>query len=298
MNLSFFIGPILGGFIGLITNGIAIRMLFRPLKAVKIFGKTLPFTPGLIPKEKPRIAKSLGDVVANNLLNQEVIKNGLLSPEMDTKITAAINGLIAKKSTSEDTLQDLLFSFSGEDPGQKAIDDITNKVVSFSYDRMIKMELGPLLSEIAITEIINNLQGSMFAMLINDNLINSAKVKMSEIIERMVIEKGEDVLANIVKKERSSLLNKKLCDLYTENKDRLPQLISWLLQTYHQLIEKNIGTLIHALDLSQLVENQINSYDVLTFEKMIFEIMRKELNAIVLLGGLLGCLMGLIMSFV
>ena len=56
MDLSFFIGPIIGGIIGLITNGIAIRMLFRPLKAIKVWGLTLPFTPGLIPKEKPRIA--------------------------------------------------------------------------------------------------------------------------------------------------------------------------------------------------------------------------------------------------
>ena len=65
-----------------------------------------------------------------------------------------------------------------------------------------------------------------------------------------------------------------------------------------QLIDKNIGVLIHALDLSKLVEDQINGYDVLTFEKMILEIMRKELNAIVWLGGLLGCIMGLVMSFV
>ncbi|MBU4541424.1 MAG: DUF445 family protein, partial [Firmicutes bacterium] len=57
MDYTFFIGPILGGIIGLITNGIAIRMLFRPLKAIRVFGLTLPFTPGLIPKEKERIAK-------------------------------------------------------------------------------------------------------------------------------------------------------------------------------------------------------------------------------------------------
>lgn len=298
MDLSFFIGPLLGGIIGLITNGIAIRMLFRPLNAIKVFGLTLPFTPGLIPKEKPRIAKSLGDVVANNLLNEDVIKNGLLSPEMDDKITIAVNGLIAKKSTSDETLLELFYSFSGAERGALIITDVTNKVVGFSYERMVKMELGPLLSEIAVTEIVSNLQGSMFAMLINENLISSAKVKMSEIIERMVVEKGESILDNIFEKESTNLLDKRLCDLYLEYEDRIPEFVAWVISTYHQLIDKNIGILIHALDLSKLVEDQINGYDVLTFEKMLLEIMRKELNAIVWLGGLLGCIMGLVMSFV
>lgn len=298
MDLSFFIGPLLGGIIGLITNGIAIRMLFRPLNAIKVFGLTLPFTPGLIPKEKPRIAKSLGDVVANNLLNEDVIKNGLLSPEMDDKITIAVNGLIAKKSTSDETLRELFYSFSGAERGALIITDVTNKVVGFSYERMVKMELGPLLSEIAVTEIVSNLQGSMFAMLINENLISSAKVKMAEIIERMVVEKGESILDNIFEKESTNLLDKRLCDLYLEYEDRIPEFVAWVISTYHQLIDKNIGILIHALDLSKLVEDQINGYDVLTFEKMLLEIMRKELNAIVWLGGLLGCIMGLVMSFV
>ena len=298
MDLSFFIGPIIGGIIGLITNGIAIRMLFRPLKAIKVWGLTLPFTPGLIPKEKPRIAKSLGDVVANNLLNQDVIKNGLLSPAMDDKITIAVNGLIAKKSTSDETLRELFYAFSSAERGEQIITDVTTKVVGFSYERMVKMELGPLLSEIAVTEIVSNLQGSMFAMLINENLISSAKVKMSEIIERMVVEKGEDILNNIFEKESTNLLDKRLCDLYLEYEDRIPEFVAWVITTYHQLIDKNIGVLIHALDLSKLVEDQINGYDVLTFEKMILEIMRKELNAIVWLGGLLGCIMGLVMSFV
>lgn len=297
MDFNLFAGPILGAIIGLITNGIAIRMLFRPLEAVRIFGIKLPFTPGLIPKEKPRIAKSLGDVVANNLLNENVIKNGLLSREMDEKIIVALNGLIANKSTSDETLRELFYSFSGAERGEKIVDDVTSKVVGFSYERMVKLELGPLLSEIAVTEIVSNLQGSMFAMLINESLISSAKVKMSEIIERMVVEKGEAILDNIIQKESTNLLDKKLCDLYTEYQDKMPEFVDWVVQTYHQLIEKNIGILIRALDLSRLVEDQINGYDVLTFEKMLLEIMKKELNAIVWLGGLLGFIMGLVMLF-
>lgn len=297
MNLSFLSGPIIGAIIGLITNGIAIRMLFRPLKPVRFLGMTLPFTPGLIPKEKSRIAKSLGDVVAGELLNEEVIKSGLLSAEMDQKIKTALNHFIAEKSTSDETLNDVFLSFVGKEQGALLADEISTKIVDISYERMTKLELGVLLSEIAAAEIVANLQGSMFSMLVSDNLINSAKVKMSDIIEKLIAEKGKEILENIVLKEGTNLMDKKICDLYTQYEARLPEFVEWVIGAYHKLIEKNIHALLHALDLSQLVENQINSYDVLTFEKIILDIMSKELKAIVWLGGLLGFVMGLVMLF-
>jgi len=134
-------------------------------------------------------------------------------------------------------------------------------------------------------------------MLVSDNLINSAKVKMSDIIEKLISEKGKEILENIVLKEGTNLMDKKICDLYTQYEARLPEFVEWVIGAYHKLIEKNLHALLHALDLSQLVENQINSYDVLTFEKIILDIMSKELKAIVWLGGLLGFVMGLVMLF-
>lgn len=43
--------PIVGGVIGYITNSLAIRMLFRPHYKKRMFGKRIPFTSGIIPKD-------------------------------------------------------------------------------------------------------------------------------------------------------------------------------------------------------------------------------------------------------
>jgi|LGVF01.2.fsa_nt_gb uncharacterized membrane protein YheB (UPF0754 family) len=298
MNISFLIGPIIGGIIGLITNGIAIRMLFRPLKPVMIFGHQLPFTPGLIPKEKPRIAKSLGNVVANTLVNETVIKKGLLSPEMDHKISLALEKRIDSKKNSDETLRDFLYSFTGEDEGQALTIKTQSKITKLSYGRVSKLQLGERLSEVAIVEMVENLQGSMFSMLINDSLIASAKIKIAEIIDHIVVSKGEEIIEGIIATETTSILDQKLSDLYNQYKHRLPEAQAWLLTTYHNLIEKNSGTVVRALNIAQLVEEQINSFDILTFEKIILDIMSKELKAIVWLGGLLGCIMGLVMTLI
>jgi uncharacterized membrane protein YheB (UPF0754 family) len=50
--MEWFVSPLVGMFIGWVTNVIAIEMLFRPREAKYLVGKRLPFTPGLIPLNK------------------------------------------------------------------------------------------------------------------------------------------------------------------------------------------------------------------------------------------------------
>ena len=58
----FLVPPLAGGVIGYFTNDLAIKMLFRPYKAVYVWGKQLPFTPGLIPTNQERLAKKVSDI--------------------------------------------------------------------------------------------------------------------------------------------------------------------------------------------------------------------------------------------
>ena len=89
MNIQFLIGPVIGLIIGYVTNNIAIKMLFRPLKPVYIGKRRVPFTPGLIPKEKERIAKTIGGVVSTELLDNDTINKTLLSDGIISGITRA-----------------------------------------------------------------------------------------------------------------------------------------------------------------------------------------------------------------
>ena len=67
----FLVPPVAGGVIGYFTNDLAIKMLFRPYKAVYIFGKQLPFTPGLIPTNQERLATKVSDTIMGSLLTPE-----------------------------------------------------------------------------------------------------------------------------------------------------------------------------------------------------------------------------------
>ena len=79
MDIQLITAPLIGGMIGLITNSLAIKMLFRPYKEIRIAGIHVPFTPGLIPKEKPRIAHAIAKVIASYILDQDTILAALAS---------------------------------------------------------------------------------------------------------------------------------------------------------------------------------------------------------------------------
>ena len=78
--------PLLGAIIGYVTNDIAIRMLFRPLTANRVLGVRLPFTPGIIPKQRHELAESIGLMVSRELITEEVLRRQIARPEFRARL--------------------------------------------------------------------------------------------------------------------------------------------------------------------------------------------------------------------
>ncbi len=74
--------PLLGAVIGYVTNAIAVKMLFKPYKAYRIAKIRVPFTPGIIPKQRKKVSQGIGQIVSDKLLNAETLRNSIKSKEM------------------------------------------------------------------------------------------------------------------------------------------------------------------------------------------------------------------------
>ncbi len=59
--------PIVGAVIGWFTNFLAIKMLFRPQKPVRLLGYTLQ---GLLPRRRKELAEKIGETVSRDLLSE------------------------------------------------------------------------------------------------------------------------------------------------------------------------------------------------------------------------------------
>ena len=114
MNLLPWVAPlILGAVIGYVTNRIAIQMLFRPRTEKRILGFHVPFTPGIIPKNRNELAESIARAVAGELISPEAVGARLNSPELrvslETWIRAQHRSLMESRlDTPEADVQELL----------------------------------------------------------------------------------------------------------------------------------------------------------------------------------------------
>lgn len=86
--------PVVGAFIGYLTNRVAIKMLFRPLRPWKIAGMRVPMTPGVIPSKRHDLAQNMGEVVGDHLLTSEEIGKGLKQEAFQEHLYHVIDGRV------------------------------------------------------------------------------------------------------------------------------------------------------------------------------------------------------------
>ena len=289
------VAPLLGGVIGYITNDLAIRMLFRPRKAVYIGKFHVPFTPGLIPAQQGRIAQSIGDVVSGQLLNEETLRQTLLSEATVTKLQDKARALLRMVSKDERRVRDLLARKEVRDKLSLNAEELEKKLTEGLTAKIVEAKLGITVVDSVIGDKMDFInQNKWLSMLVDDNAQKSIKEKLAEKVDEIIAEKAPDAVAAIVARYRGEIMDARLCDLYARFQDKEDVIIGKLTGMYTSILGDNLGRLLRAINIEKIVVDKINGLDPAELETVIFGVMKKELRAIVYLGALLGFLMGFI----
>lgn len=324
METTYFVAPLLGGLIGYITNDIAIRMLFRPHKSKYLFGIHIPFTPGIIPKEKGRIAEAIGGVISENLMNNEVLEKYLLSDEMIGKVRSAVEGFISTQQQNQESVARFLGHYLSKDEIDSIAQNINQSITEQTYEKLADSSVGDKVAHIAIDhvaqkltidgaqELLSGIGGAlgglkgMAAGLFGGNIVakflgmlrEPAEHFLAKNINTMLRDNGEEIVSNMIGGEVDNFLNKPVCKLLEGHEEQLAQTVDSIESIYRSIITEHLPKILESIDISKIVRERINEMDVNETEKLIFQVMDKELKAIVWLGALLGLLMGCINCFV
>lgn len=89
-HLHYLVPPLVGAFIGYLTNKVAIKMLFRPLKPWKFIGLRIPMTPGVIPSKRHELARNIGEMVGGHLLTSKEIGAALKKESFQNQLVGLI----------------------------------------------------------------------------------------------------------------------------------------------------------------------------------------------------------------
>jgi len=292
MNLiNILAGPIIGSLIGYVTNYIAVKMLFRPRNPVKLGNFTLPFTPGIIPKRKADLARALGNAVGNNLFTGADLEQMLLSDKAKQKVLGEVADLLDR---DEQTIEDMLSSFWGQEEYLSGKAELENLLCEKIMSALYGLNLGEVIVRESARAIKERTEGTMLALVANDKLIASMVVPLGKKLESYLLENGQDLIRPIINGGIEDLSSKSLAALFQETgieKERLLELVE---EAYTQLIKTKVADFIKEFDIAAVVEQKINGMDVQEVERLVLSVMKRELNAVVNLGALIGFIIGLI----
>jgi len=181
---------VVGALIGWMTNVIAIKLLFRPINPIGIKGT--PFMiQGLIPKRKGEIAKSIGDVIRDELVSMEVIvdqiiedmdKNQIVeiikvkivevaNEKMPSLIPAMFKGMIIQNIESMiDENGEQIVTELGEKLSHKAIEAIDiskmveERINAFDFEKIEEMTLKIASTEFKHIEVLGGVLGFVIGL--------------------------------------------------------------------------------------------------------------------------------------
>lgn len=297
MSIDWIVAPLLGGVIGCVTNYIAIKMLFRPARPWRIGRFRVPFTPGLIPKEKLRIAQSIGQIVGTELLGEASVARALLSDAAIDRLIDGLDGLIERGRQSEQTLYGGLSSLLGAENAQTALARGEAYLAAYLAERLKNADLGESAARSFAGSIREKTPGALAEFLGRvggDRLGRAITEQIRVSVNGYVARHADELVQNALSAELDQLKNTRLAEFVQANEERLPGIREKIRSLYRQAVERSLGKALRALDIPAIVRSHIEAIDDRALEQMILNVADRELKAIVALGALLGALMGFV----
>jgi uncharacterized membrane protein YheB (UPF0754 family) len=253
---------------------LAIRMLFRPRRPVKIAGITV-WPQGMIPRHRERLAESIGNAVGNELVSQETVVSALFDTDFFRR---KVEGFVESYTT--ELLSANYPSFIEALPsGARA--PVLDAISALQY-RLADYIAGILKSEdttMAVTEFVDRRVDQILAQRLSDTVSDETFESVLGFVEerfrKLVTEPGfEQKVRDFVSARLDDLArsNATLSELFTEEtvailKDRIDQQVP---PVVHQLA--NIATAQKTRTrIGALIKREVDDYYTqLSFFKKIF----------------------------
>ncbi len=293
-DITMLAGPVVGAAIGYFTNYIAVKMLFRPLYPVYLGKWQLPFTPGIIPKGRERLAKAVGEAVGEVLLTKKDFEQLLLSEQMQETVKNQISVFYQKGITNQNTIKE----FAEKQTSEETVDQFLTKTIEtvgeLLYHKVTEMDFGSIVGEKVAEVIRQKTQGTLLAMMLNDKMIAGMEQMIRKELNQYLEEHGKALIEEKTKEEVYRFTDKTIAETVEGlpvTEENLEQL---MLSLYRRIITDYFGTIMEYIPISQIVEEKIRTMDVKEIEKLTLSVMEKELHSIINLGALIGLIIGCI----
>jgi uncharacterized membrane protein YheB (UPF0754 family) len=142
--------PIIAALIGYVTNYIAVIMLFRPHRPVKLGFATLQ---GLVPRRQREIASSLGAMIERDLFSSADIQAALSSAETSAEAAAFVDeqvSIFAQKISAENPMVGMFM----QGPLLEQVKDMLKTQITQAFPQCIARVVDKVEHKLDVSEIV------------------------------------------------------------------------------------------------------------------------------------------------
>lgn len=171
MNYVLILIPVISGFIGWITNWVAIKMLFHPRQPIRLLGIHIQ---GIFPKRQEQFAAKLGKLVSEELLSFDEIKAVIANPKNQSSIMPLLDQAIDRFLKEKlNTVMPMISMFISD----KTIETVKN---------VLKDELEQMLPK-AIDEYVDNIKDKLdLEKIVTEKVRNFSSDKLESILYQVM----------------------------------------------------------------------------------------------------------------
>lgn len=281
-DLTYLAPPLIGALIGYLSNFLTLKMLFRPLQPRHFLGLRVPLTPGVIPANRHRLARNIGEMVGRQLLTPEDIRRALsradFQRDLRRLLSDQVNTIFAAEQGPVDSLVPERF---------RSYFRVGIKIVRWRF----------------LKHLHNHLDGEAFAEALREAVAQGDSQGQSW--------SNEELLALFRARRVKRMLDRLLIDLIETRLlaqplgrlgDLLPKEVQagmdeYLRQQINHLLERKVPPLVDALNVREIVIRKIDELEPLRLEGLLLAGIEERFKYLNLGGACLGFCLGLLHLF-
>ena len=286
--ISVITPPLIGGIIGYLTNDLAIKMLFRPYKAMHLGRFRLPFTPGIVPRRLEDLAVLLGREVEARFFNADDLEILFQSQEFSATVAESITDMIFSRRYS------LCYVMEGLERSEEmgpALDCAKRALCEKTLEALKEFDYAPLI-ERAVGELSGRLPRAGAASLLN------LAPSLSEGIREYLEEHGEETVYPLLERALVDFGDRPIKDMAQEAFPQREKLCLAVQKLYLNFMSVYVRKVVESIDVGGMITEKLRLMEPQAVEALILSVVNREFRYVVWLGGLLGAVIGVVNMFI
>ncbi|WP_026486180.1 DUF445 domain-containing protein [Caldanaerobius polysaccharolyticus] len=133
------------------------------------------------------------------------------------------------------------------------------------------------------------------------DVVQDELVSVEEILDKLIENQQKDELVEHIKFKISKIVSERLPGILSAFKSVVVKYIDDIVETefdkfFSEINRDFLKKVSQRVDVSRMVEEKINQFDIRELEEIIIKVANKELRGIIVLGGVLGLVIGFIQA--